>query len=271
MLTYAYGDESPYFLSAQNDEAGAEVVLNRMGSSAKRSPTVNRLLTPKSAFLEIFVTHFRATIIMTVAVIAANFAYFGMCYALPRMGPSLRLKTTTIGSLIAWGSTVGLVGNLLLLFVGDRLPRSWFMSMTFFGSSLGIVQMMYGITNGAESSIAVGFVVMTIFNNAAYCIVDLLGAELYPTEIRSTAVGTFMTIGRVACIVAPPAFEFTDVYAHAFNASSPTAKARVFCEIIVAISLFAAVVVLFLKTDTRGKQLDTVYSDEPSETTALVA
>ena len=73
-----------------------------------------------------------------------------------------------------------------------------------------------------------------------------------------------MTIGRVAGILAPPLCELT-------RAGAREAIAQVFCEVTLALSLFAGTVLFFLRRDPRGKPLDSTPRIAHSETTGLLA
>ena len=270
---YVYGDESPYFLSAQNQEGGAEAVLQRMGSGAKRQQTSNRLVTFPEAFRAIFVTQFGTTLVLIIAILCSDFVVFGMTYAVPQIGVGMRLEAFSIGSLIAVGNFIGLLGNGLLVCIGDRMKRSIFGSITFYGSGFAIMLMLCGMiwrSNGAaaldaEPFFAAGFVLLMIFSNAAYCILNILEVEVYRTELRATAKGCLMVIGRIGSALAFPLYEFT---------KSPGAlhsDDRTFCEVTLALALFAGTVVLFLRSDPRGKPLDSLEDTKHSETTALIA
>ena len=62
-----------------------------------------------------------------------------------QMGKNMRLKTLNIGTLVALGNAVGLLGNALLFVVGDRITRSLFAMITFYGCGLGITLLFCGV------------------------------------------------------------------------------------------------------------------------------
>ena len=165
----------------------------------------NEKTTRKASVAELFVPEFRAD---TIALLGCFlFCFFG-AYMGTNWVPSMldRAKfdvgTASYG-LLAWNLGV-LVFALVAAFVIPRIGSRVTMLVLAAGSIAGCVTL--AMMNIAPSQVVPVFIMLGITGglvNATQTTMYALAANVYPTNIRATGVGTTVAFGRIGGVLSP--------------------------------------------------------------------
>ncbi len=178
----------------------------------------------------------KISIVMTVIYFTLSFGYYGMFLWFPEifnriekyggspcsLGEAHGNETTNssapctynISNKIYFESFLtavsNLPGNLFTIFMIDRVGRKLLLavSMVISGVSVFFIALLRNSTQSLVMSCMFSAISVMGWNS-----LDVLGVELYPTKLRSTASGVLMSVGRIAAILGNLAFgELVDVY-----------------------------------------------------------
>eukprot|EP01060_Flectonema_neradi_P030191 TRINITY_DN4323_c0_g1_i4.p1 TRINITY_DN4323_c0_g1~~TRINITY_DN4323_c0_g1_i4.p1 ORF type:complete len:507 (+),score=112.19 TRINITY_DN4323_c0_g1_i4:73-1593(+) len=201
---YFFMSESPRWLVANNKLEEAESVLRRIAFYNKRSYPTDTVLHvevagEKLGFVNIFDKCVRMrTLVMGISWMTCSFVYYGLNFASGNLGGdlyvnSLIMSVVEIPACIAQGSTVewrtlgrkySTIGGL---FIGGLGCGFYFfldlMELETFGRVLAFTGKM-GVT-------------------ASFATVYIWGAELFPTDVRSSAMGFCTSCARVGGLLGP--------------------------------------------------------------------
>jgi AAHS family 4-hydroxybenzoate transporter-like MFS transporter len=198
--------ESPRFLAARGRDTALRAVMARLvparagayvdvtfsaPAASGRTGSLARLLSPQ---------YRRGTLILWTCSALSLFTIFGLSSWIPDILLRRGLPLGASFSLSAWLQLTALLGGLGCGWAADRAGRdpvlksSWVLGA---GALAGLACFETTASNLAFVAVA-GFCVMgaqTVLNNRT--------AALYPTEIRSTGVGSQLGIGRLGGILGP--------------------------------------------------------------------
>ncbi|XP_050395730.1 synaptic vesicle glycoprotein 2C [Patella vulgata] len=99
--------------------------------------------------------------------------------------------------------TASLVGSILPIILLDKIGRNILLRvmLTIFGSSIFFLWLAR-----STNSILIISCVFTFCSTAIWCILDILPLEMYPTELRSTAMGAILAFVRLFATLANVTF-----------------------------------------------------------------
>ncbi|GAA1948507.1 MFS transporter [Amycolatopsis minnesotensis] len=137
-----------------------------------------------------------------------------------------------------------LVGNIVALLLVDRMGRRPILIGGFLFSALGLLYLALK-PDSALWMIALAFAVYAVFNGGPSILEWIYPNELFPTEIRATAVGLCTGISRIGAAIGT----FATPWALTTLGLSAT------MYIAAGIALAGAVVSLFMAPETKGKSL----------------
>jgi len=201
--------ESPrYMASLQSRWAELRTLLKKLGHTVPEDAAFidpHEKTTKRASIGELFVPEFRADTI-------ALFACFLFCFFGAYMGtnwvPSMldRAKfdvgTASYG-LLAWNLGV-LVFALVAAFIIPRIGSRLTMLVLAAGSIAGCV--VLAMMNITPAQVVPVFIMLGITGglvNATQTTMYALAANVYPTNIRSTGVGTTVAFGRIGGVLSP--------------------------------------------------------------------
>src|SRR5580765_374143 len=201
--------ESPRYLASLQARWGElRALLGKLGHHVDADAVFvdsHEKATRKASVAELFVPEFRAD---TIALLACFlFCFFG-AYMGTNWVPSMldRAKfdvgTASYG-LLAWNLGV-LVFALIAAFIIPRIGSRITMLVLAAGSVAGCVTL--GMMNITPSEVIPVFVMLGVTGglvNATQTTMYALAANVYPTSIRGTGVGTTVAFGRIGGVLSP--------------------------------------------------------------------
>jgi len=187
---------------------------------------------------ELFDWYLLRTTIMLVAIWCADtFVYYGSAFITPEFFKGSSLYTAAV--ITACAEVPGIFLPMLTL---DTIGRKWTLLIL-----LGIASMFMFIVAYIKDStgILICLCIGRMCASSSFTVTFIYTSEIYPTSIRSTALGTLSALSRLA------GFATTYVAMNSDRLLSSTLYA--------VVALAAAVASLLLKYDTKGRRMcDTV-------------
>lgn len=204
---------------------------------ASRLPLGERLRSIWSA------PHRRSTIMLWVLWFTVVFSYYGMFLWLPSV---MVLKGFTLVKSFEYVLIMTLAqlpGYFTAAYFIEKLGRK-FVLVVYLLLTAGAA-IWFGTAESAGSLLAAG-ICLSFFNLGAWGGMYAYTPELYPTSVRSTGVGMSASFGRIGGVIGP--------YLVGVLLASGVGLVTVFSIFFIAI-LIGAFAVLFLGTETKGKEL----------------
>ncbi|MNW23461.1 putative niacin/nicotinamide transporter NaiP [compost metagenome] len=204
---------------------------------ASRLPLGERLRSIWSA------PHRRSTIMLWVLWFTVVFSYYGMFLWLPSV---MVLKGFTLVKSFEYVLIMTLAqlpGYFTAAYFIEKLGRK-FVLVVYLLLTAGAA-IWFGTAESAGSLLAAG-ICLSFFNLGAWGGMYAYTPELYPTSVRSTGVGMSASFGRIGGVIGP--------YLVGILLASGVGLVTVFSIFFIAI-LIGAFAVLFLGTETKGKEL----------------
>lgn len=189
------------------------------------------------------VPHRRSTIMLWVLWFTVVFSYYGMFLWLPSV---MVLKGFTLVKSFEYVLIMTLAqlpGYFTAAYFIEKLGRK-FVLVVYLLLTAGAA-IWFGTAESAGSLLAAG-ICLSFFNLGAWGGMYAYTPELYPTSVRSTGVGMSASFGRIGGVIGP--------YLVGILLASGVSLVTVFSIFFIAI-LIGAFAVLFLGTETKGKEL----------------
>ncbi|WP_028589276.1 MFS transporter [Paenibacillus massiliensis] len=189
------------------------------------------------------VPHRRSTIMLWVLWFTVVFSYYGMFLWLPSV---MVLKGFTLVKSFEYVLIMTLAqlpGYFTAAYLIEKLGRK-FVLVVYLLLTAGAA-IWFGTAESAGSLLAAG-ICLSFFNLGAWGGMYAYTPELYPTSVRSTGVGMSASFGRIGGVIGP--------YLVGILLASGVGLVTVFSIFFIAI-LIGAFAVLFLGTETKGKEL----------------
>ena len=201
--------ESPrYMASLQARWGELRALLRRLGHDVPEDATFvdpHEKATKRASIGELFVPEFRADTIALFACFLFCFfgAYMGTNWV-PRMLAAAKFDVGTASyGLLAWNLGV-LLFALVAAFAMPRIGSRTTMLVLAAGSIAGCA--VLSMMNIAPVNVLPVFVMLGITGgliNATQTTMYALAANVYPTNIRATGVGTTVAVGRIGGVLSP--------------------------------------------------------------------
>lgn len=261
--------ESPRYLLSRGRIAEATEVIEKMeresGVSAEpappaienvaadegesEAPTPPPTAPPRQSVLGQLAGLWRGGLARTTLVIwLLWFILTGVNYGFSSWLPSLLVLekgiTLTNSFLIALVTSLAQIpGYYVASLLIDKMERKWLLALYALGATAGAVVVAFAADT---TMLIVGSAVLAAFTNGAAGVYYTYTSELYPTEVRATAMGVASAVGRVGAISAPIAIGYLFAQIGWVN---------VFLVLVAALAVAVVVVVIF-GARTSGRSLN---------------
>ncbi len=191
----------------------------------------------------------RSTVMLWVLWFSITFAYYGFFTWIPTLLVKQGLTVTrSFGySFIIYLAMVP--GYYSAAFLSEKLDRKW--TIILYMAAGGLAALGMALVR-AESIITLFGFILSFFMNGTYAGVYAYTPEVYPTAIRTTAMGVASSFGRLGGIAAPI------IIGYAF---ASIGFGGVFV-ITTAVLLAGALAVGILGIRTSGKMLEQITAEE---------
>jgi MFS transporter, putative metabolite:H+ symporter len=196
--------ESPRWLARVGRTAEAEAVVARIeqkvaAQSGAALPPPGRpgAEEPREAsFAEIWHTPYgRRAVVLSVFNFFQTFGYYGFAAWVPTLLIAKGIKVTTSLEYSFIIAIANPIGPLLCTLFADKIERKWQICLGAIG--IGAFGMLFANADDVEALIVLG-VLVTLCNNLLSYSFHNYQAELFPTRIRSRAVGFVYSWSRLS-------------------------------------------------------------------------
>ena len=150
----------------------------------------------------------QSTIAIQTVWFALSFGTYGLIIWINSIFEQINPKSVYMNALIFAASN--LPGNILSAVLLDRVGRKIMLAISMLASavSLGFFALFSSDKFLSSSGVVVCACLFQAFSTSAWNTVDVLSSESFPTQIRSTGVGSCTVLGRIGAMIAQPINSF---------------------------------------------------------------
>ena len=194
--------ESPRWLARHGRLAEAETIV--AGIEAQASAELGTLPPPgapvaeegEASFAEIFQPPYgKRAIVLSIFNFFQTFGYYGFAAWVPTLLIAKGIHVTTSLEYAFIIAIANPVGPLLGTFIADKMERKW--QIVCAAICIGVFGLLFAHMNGSVTLIVLG-VIITLSNNWLSYSFHNYQAEVFPTRIRSRAVGFVYSWSRLS-------------------------------------------------------------------------
>ena len=204
-IVFFFAPESIAF-EIQTQRRGALDRVNRTLARMKR-PALETLPLPpekqsKVPLAELFTAaHARRAILMTIAYFAHITTFYFLLKWIPKIVVDMGFAPSSAAGVLVWANVGGAAGSLVPGLITLRLPVRSLALAVMAGSVLMVV--LFGQGQGDLAGLAAMAAATGFFTNAGMVALYALLAQYFPTELRASATGFAIGVGRGGSALAP--------------------------------------------------------------------
>jgi MFS transporter, putative metabolite:H+ symporter len=248
--------ESPRWLAIKGRNTEAEAAIALIERETEKA--TGAALPPPAKAVETTITaaswrdlfgplYLRRTLVVWVIWFTAYLVNYGLAVWLPTLYRTVfRLPLETSLQYSLFTQAAGLVGTLICALMIDRVGRRPWFAFAFFAAGAALIALWQHGADQAErvlTYVTVAYFFVSTINIGVY----LYTPELYPTRVRSFAVGAASAWLRLASIIGPTVVGFTVA----------SGLQSVFLAFGL-VALLAALVTMLFAVETKGRVLEEV-------------
>jgi len=210
-----YVPESPRWLLSRGYEEKANRIVADLESKAGIKPESKRMRVPVfegnalEALKLIFKNYRWRFLFSTSMSLTILTTYYGIITLIPvSIAPAFNLSAEDISEIFLAGSVGGLIGGIVVAIMADGFGRKATGISIAFLSSLATLNLLY--TEDFNTAYYLYSFVAFSFASVAY----VSAMEIFPTPVRSTAIGMISILGRLGGTLAPPFLVFLSTYGY---------------------------------------------------------
>jgi MFS transporter, putative metabolite:H+ symporter len=209
ILFVRYLKESPRWYESRGEYDKAEAVLTEietrvaaeMGPLADPAAPVAEAKMPKATFKLLLQKKYLApTALLSVLWITQTIGFFGYSSWAPTLLAQEGLSVEKSIFYVALTTIGAPLGSFLASMVTDRFERKW--CLVFFGTTIAICGLLYGLTFNPILIIVFGFLV-NLFERGYTALAYAYSPELFDTRGRSLGTGVSYGLGRLSNAAGP--------------------------------------------------------------------
>jgi MFS transporter, AAHS family, 4-hydroxybenzoate transporter len=201
LLIFAVPESLTFLAAKRSGDRRLRTILNRLGVAAGLVPATES--KPQRVPVRTLFTGGRA--LQTVLLWAAFFSSFLPLIFVTNWAPTILhqhgIGTAEIGMAIALNSVGSALGSGSVGRAMDRLGSHYVVVAVLAAAAVSLLAL--GVTVGGFTGVAIAITAAGIFAGAGQTGIITLGSLLYPTLIRSTALGWAMAMGRLGAATGP--------------------------------------------------------------------
>ncbi len=206
--------ESPRWLEARGRAGEARAIVAGMfgqpasPGAAQRAASVEDSPASNAGYFAQIALLWRRTPARLIFSFLLNLAQVMPYYGILAIGgiaifPAIGIPARSVPLLYLLAAAVGFAGQLVMAVSSDAWGRRPTMLLSFGGASLLCIAL--ALTHATVAFVVV-FAAFSAFSAACGAGTYVVVSELFPTDLRATAIGLSVAVGRVGAIVAPVAF-----------------------------------------------------------------
>lgn len=259
--------ESPRFLIAQGRvEEARKAYAWALEIKPEEVGALPEVKKEHSASYSVIFKHYRKELLI---VTVGSFCFITGCFTVQSWGQSLlggafKFSLSTITTLFMLVSLADLIGRLASAWISDRIGRRW--TMFIFGVIGGIGCLVAAFSSSladqeghtAESLHSagviffIGILLVMMFGDGAFGILNAFGGEQFPNEARSTGLGLGYGVGAIAKVFGPTFVGWI------IGSGKPTPDVVFWPFIVFGGLLFLGAVVYMFAKETKATQLEKI-------------
>ncbi|HVI99865.1 MAG TPA: MFS transporter [Sphingomonas sp.] len=204
-IVWAFAPESIAFEMQRGDAgrlARINATLRRMGHDAVAALPAPAIRPRRAPLAELFTPDYtRRTILMTIAYFAHITTFYYLLKWIPKIVVDMGFAPSTAAGVLVWANLGGAAGSLLLGFLSTRISVR-LLTMGVMAVSVAMV-VLFGRGQADLAGLSLISAATGFFTNAGMVGLYALLARYFPTDLRATATGFAIGVGRGGSALAP--------------------------------------------------------------------